>query len=180
MKYPLIGASLVIASLGMLLTGCASTVAETAEAPRLRAPTPAASSEPANAWAGVVAEQQVALQAWSDGWADTSCSAAAVAGAECRAMFQTGAEVSESIALAIEWASLSDSETYLGEIPADIADLYGETIAVTGTAKLAGDAWRTSDCNTDGSAAECIGLATDVERAMDDVRSKFAAWSPYL
>lgn len=177
-------ASLAVALL-LGLAGCAS-ISSDAEEPTSTpnvVPTPAQEEPAATAsverWAGLVAERKLDTEGWFDDWNDALCSGLSSAAPDCNIMLSSASFIARTNDIVIAGASNPAGNTYLGEVPAEIADLYAETISLTASAVAAGDAWSDADCRI-GTEGDCLRLATDFIRAMDNVRLKFAAWSPYL
>lgn len=167
----------------LIVTGCASTPASDT-APEASIPSPSVTEPAATAsvarWAGVVAEQQVTLDDWYQSWDDANCSSLAIEAWECGTSIMTGSYIAQTIHLSVSGSSNTASTDYLGAVPADIADLYAETVALTDEALVAAETWRASTCNTDAAGTGCVTLAFTLENALSAVDTKFAAWSPYL
>lgn len=169
---------LPIALLLIALTGCANapSVGKTAD----ETPSATPSAESVSRWAGVVAEQQVTLDDWFGTWDDNTCSALSIEVWLCGASIMSASYITTTMHLGVSGASNEVSDDFLGEVPAEIDDLYAETVELTEEAKMAGDAWQSSTCNADTSGEGCISLAFTLENALSGVQTKFAAWSPYL
>jgi hypothetical protein len=65
---------------------------------------------------------------------------------------------------------------YIGAPPAEIKSLVDETMTAADT--LAATSDKATKCTSD-DAAGCTATLFDFERAMDDLQTEFAAWSPY-
>ncbi|HHW50967.1 MAG TPA: hypothetical protein GX406_05810 [Pseudoclavibacter sp.] len=154
------------------LAGCSMAPAGPAET----TPTPA--SAPVEPWLSVIAEQRASLDEWHDDWEDATCSALAIDAFDCNIMLTTGALKAKTAHITVGGVSDPDSNTYLGDVPEAIEAVYLETVAATAAADEAGDAWSDSGCSSSDGA--CVGLAFDLERALDDVRAKFTRWEPYF
>lgn len=152
-------------------------------APDPGAPNGTPEPEPATAsverWAGLVAERQLDLDDWYAGWDEAVCSSLASSEVDCNLMLTAASFIAQTNDIVIAGPSDPEAKTYLGPVPDEIADLYAETIALTGAARSAAQAWSDADCGV-GVEGDCVGLAFTFESAMDKVRQKFAAWSPYL
>ncbi|WP_182491616.1 hypothetical protein [Microcella alkalica] len=130
-------------------------------------------------WASLVAERKADLDDWYQGWDEATCSGLASAAVDCNLMLSSASFIAQTNDIVVAGASFEEGNTYLGAVPDEIADLYSDTIALTGAAVEAGAAWTDAGCGI-GDEGDCIGLAVEFERAMDAVKSKFEAWSPYL
>ena len=156
------------------LAGCsaAPAPAETSTA------TPAPDTASVERWAGLVAERQFETDDWLEDWDDRGCSGLQIANPACNVTLTSAAFIAQTTHLVIAGPSDPAARTYLGEVPAEIDDLYAATIKVTQEADDAATAWLDAKC-ADGRE-ECVKIAIDLERAIDATRTKFAAWSPYL
>ena len=161
------------------LSGCSSSAATTTKG--TQSPTEASSAPESSVaqWAGLVAERKLELDDWYEQWDKAVCSSAASMEIDCNIQLTIASMVAETNQLVISGPSNPSANTYLGEPPSEIAALYDDTLEVAEAAQAAGKAWVDAGCETE-DAGECIGLAFEFEYALDSVRTKFAAWSPYL
>ena len=170
-----------IALLVLAMTGCSSVPTSSEILEETPSPTASASSEVSvERWAGIVAEQQLTLDDWSQKWDGNSCSALSIEFPLCGAALLSGSYISQTMHITIWGPTVRGGNTYLGTVPAEIEDLYAETIELTEEAKVAGEAWQASTCSADASGEGCTSLAFTLENALGAVKTKFAAWAPYL
>ena len=161
------------------LSGCSSAGNYDESSRPSTTPTPTADTASIAQWAGLVAERKLELDDWYEDWDDAICSSAASTEIDCNVQLTIATFLAQTNHIVIAAPSDPAAKTYLGKVPAEISSLYAETISLTEEAQTAGDAWSEAGCES-GEAGDCIGLAFEFESALDSVRTKFAAWSPYL
>lgn len=148
-------------------------------------PTPTASAEASPAeeeadpapWLSLIAVETARLEDATASWDEAICSSSVVAdGApDCGAMMTTLSLVADTSAITLRGAVDEASPSYLGDVPAELADVWAGTLDAAEAASAAGAA-ATSACPGDG----CLSAAFVFEMALGDLDESFTAWAPYL
>jgi hypothetical protein len=160
----------------LAVAGCA---AEPEAAPPSSTPTPSATASTTIAqWASVVAEQEAYLTDWHDKWIDDECPLASEEDIICDTETYSGTLVVGTVALSLEAAAKPSAPVYIGEPHPEIAGLYADTERAADLADEAGTIW--NDCTDADPAEGCFSERLDFSSAVDTLKTKFAAWGPYL
>lgn len=175
------------ATLALIATGCGNEPAQgdgadsatpaEAEAPTEAAADAATTTEAAaetsiNQWASLVAGQRQSVEDLNEKWDDAVCSATAIAvgdAPDCEAYLVSMDLTAQATTTVLGGAVNADSDTYLGDPPPEIADLYFETFD-------AADAVAVAYSDMEYQAATPM----DVTRAWSDLLQTLAMWEPYL
>ncbi|MEU2200582.1 hypothetical protein [Isoptericola sp. NPDC019482] len=169
----LLGAALLVAvSAGCSGEGSAGADVASSEAPESAPATETVAETTVDQWASIVAGQRHAVDEMNADWEDATCSATAIAmgdAPDCEAYLIAMGYTAETAAVAIGGAINPDSDTYLGDPPAEIADLYESTFEAADAASVAVSDWENE-----------AATPMDATRAWDDLLTKFAEWEPYL
>lgn len=98
----------------------------------------------------------------------------------CSLGYMTLGTLAETVHLVLSGAvDNPDSPNYLGEPPAEIARLIGQTLEAAESVPGAVEAWQDSDC-VDPLADECLGESLALRRAFGDLTAAYDSWRPYL
>ena len=167
-----------VTAAALLLTACGTDTAP----PEAEASAPPTTEVPSTAtveqYAGHVASVRQSVQEWKGWWEDATCSTLAAQDAvDCRAYVVAGASTGMAAGHSMSAISKPDAPGYLGEPPAEVADLYESTLAHALAAKEAGEAYTELDCPEDD---DCLGATADVVFSLEWLDDEFAKWEPYL
>lgn len=167
-----------VTAVALTLTACGAD----APAPEAEASAPttteASSAATVEQYAGQVASVWQSVQDWQESWEDATCSTLAAQDAvDCRAYVSAGAMTGIAAGNSMSAISKPDAPGYLGEPPAEVADLYESTLAHATAAEDAGDAYIELDCPDDD---DCLGATADVVFSLERLDDEFAKWEPYL
>lgn len=124
-------------------------------------------------WASLVAERKHQIDEVQQSWDDANCSASVIdTGVEpiCDAILVTMSYAAGTTTTVLGGAVNPESDTYLGEPPAEIDALYFDTFDAADAVYVAYDDWSEWEAAT----------PLDITWAWEDLRQQFAAWSPYL
>ncbi|MGF0118839.1 hypothetical protein ACQFYA_21300 [Promicromonospora sp. Marseille-Q5078] len=136
--------------------------------------TPAATTE---AWAALVKKQSDAYDEMQALWDDGDCTADTATGGDvaCQTLlFSMG--ILGNVASVTFWdATLPEADSYMGEPPAEIADLVQETAAAAD--EVSGIGGEVDTACFQGS--DCW-QATDLENAWSALGDTYTGWDPYM
>lgn len=129
-------------------------------------------------YAGEIAALQVDLDEWFADWEETGCSLmSSQEDLICSTYAMTGALTAEAVGTSVRTLSNEDAPGFVGHPPAEVADLYAETLESADAADAAGEAYNELECPEDD---ECLSATVTVIRALEDLDSEFTKWSPYI
>lgn len=174
----------------LLLAGCsaaapASSVETTAPAEASESAEPAdtaADTGTVQQWASVIAEEVHRWDDWAEDWDASMCSSFAVSEGDllCAVAMLSASMQASTTQIRLEAASNPDAPVFIAEQPpAEIADLYADTLATATLVDAAGQAWM-NECNGQPEAAGCDARARDFDFGIGQLMSQLAAWGPYL
>lgn len=167
--------------LALALGGCAAQPQES----ETSAPTPIATEEASTVaqWASLIAKQQAGWDEWQGKWDAARCSSITAGmpdGITCRLMLLSASFAASTTAIEYQLATGEGKKGFIAaEPPEEISNLFDSTVAAATAADEAGKAFVEAGCDTE-AATDCAGLAFTFESALDDLRSEFAAWRPYM
>lgn len=171
MKIPMALAAFVVL---LAVAGCSSTSAQ--KSPE---PSKPADAEDVSAWASVVSEQEASLAEWKSKWDDQGCDTAPVADVLCNVQGTTGYFEAQTVDITLHSASMPKAKSYIGPVPDRIKTLYSSTLDKSGAALASATAWKDACAAGHTGSGDCFTLRLDYSHAVDDLATKFAAWTPY-
>ncbi len=175
------GLSALVACTLLLATACSGSGDSARPSPTADEATADTETEPARTdstveeWASVVAQQKVAVDDAQKEWSNAMCSSLAAndGATDCIIRLSTMGTIASTVAITLRGAKDPESPAYIGDPPADIAPLLGDTITAAAVAEQLG-----AEVACPGT--ECVSTAFAMEQAWDELRSQFAAWEPYM
>lgn len=128
-------------------------------------------------WASIIAEQQLSFDETWENFDEKDCGVMLMGpDVNCEAIGLTLYYNAQTISTVIEGARKPSAPAFIGDPPAEIADLVDET---QDAADAAVAAWETRD-EADCDGGGCVSQAFEFDSALDDIRAQLAAWGPYL
>lgn len=161
----------------LLLTGCgADTQTSPVEA---SATTPAAADGTATVdeYAAKISELHGTVDDWVSTWDDSGCTSTDLTSDPlCNAYAVTGSLDAIAAGMAVGTLSKTGAPGYVGDPPAEVAELYATTLTAADAALDAGEKYSGLDCP---ESDECSAALLKVHGAMRTLKSEFSKWTPY-
>lgn len=113
-----------------------------------------------------------------DRWKERTCSSLAIADGDvlCHGNALILGSTVQTAYIKLNTITNTSASGYVGQPPAEISDLYQETLKVAAKAHDSGKAFQESGCEE----KECIGLTVDLIGDAEDLRGTLEKWAPYL
>lgn|GEM_PF-5986866 len=169
-----------------LLTGCTNTT-DPGRAQPSASPSPESTADNGDStveqWASLIAAQRADWDGWHDDWDEMRCSSIEAnleGGLLCNMKLLSASFMAQTTAIEYEIATTPGRPDFIAEEPPrEISRLFERTVVTSADLREAADAWTAAGCDS-GPSDGCGGLAFNFESAIDDLRSEYSAWSPYL
>ena len=171
----------VVAVIGAFLLGSALTKQPSAPSPQAA---PSASADNGGVSVEQFAGQVSAIrQSFNDSygeWTDSHCSVTAIAfdDVECSIRMSTLGTAASKAEVELRGLVDPESSTYMGLPPDELQPVYQVTHQRAQTAASEARLYDKLTCPEDGS--KCTSAARNLETAVEDLRSEFAKWDPYI